>query len=193
MLKKLLFIALVPVLMLAKDNMVSLNLNDSDIEFSYEKSKSASSSSRVYFGAEWLRGEDEFDKNHNQVSGHIRIIGNTPLAGLAVGIGFRAVGTSVKYGGKTYNPLVIPVQVGAIYTLPLVLKSHISAFGSYAPKSLSINDAEKFTEYRFEGAIEPMDGGMIVLGYRDIEYELKKGADDYELNKAVYIGFRLYF
>lgn len=193
MLKKLIFLALVPAFVLAKSNMVSLNLNDTDLEFALERSDSASNSSRMYYGVEFLKAEDEYDKDHNQISGHFSIIGNTPLRGLGVGIGFRAVVTQIKAGGKTYNPLAIPIQLGAIYTLPVVLKSHVSAFVSYAPESLCVNDCESFTEYRFEGAIEPIDGGMIVLGHRNIEYDIKSSKDDYGFNKALYLGFRLYF
>lgn len=192
MLKKLLIIvSILPVMLLAKNNMVSLNINSSDIEIGYEKSKQISKSSRLYFGGEYLDAEDEFDKSQTQFSGHIKVIGNTPLRGLAAGIGFRGVIADID-SKSSYTPIAIPVQAGVIYTLPLALKSHVSGFYSYAPSSLCLSDSEEFKELRIEAAIEPIEGGMVAVGYRKINYELEKGAE-YELNKSVYVGFRLYF
>lgn len=193
MIKKLLLGLMAPTFLLAANNMASLNLNSTDLEISYERSKNISNSSKLYYGATILKGEDEFEKNHNLLSGHFKAIGNTPMRGLAVGIGINASATSIKAGGKTYNPFALPLEIDAIYTLPVLVKSHIAVMGLYAPESLCINDCKSYTELRVEGAIEPFEGGMVVVGYRDIEIDINNKSDNYEFNKAAYLGFRWYF
>lgn len=191
--KKLLLSALIPLTLLAQDNLVSLNLNSTDLEAGYEKNRPVGGSSRLYYGIEALNAEDEFEKGHVMISAYASVLGLTPVPGLAATIGFKGLTAPVKAGGERLTLMALPVKVGALYTLPLVVRSHISGFIAYAPKSLALSDCESYTETRLEAIVEPMEGGMIVLGWRNLQFEPKGGGSTYEFNRAGYLGIKMMF
>lgn len=173
---------------------VWLNLNDKDIEGGYELNTQIGSQSKLFYGFEGLRAEDEFDEMQVAASAQALVIGATPLEGLSFALGFRATLAQIDLADDM-TVFALPIKAGAIYAFPLSLQSHIGAFYSIAPKSLCFSDCDKYTEIRVELGIEPMEGGMIFAGWRKIEItpEHEKSRDKYEFNKAPYIGLRITF
>ena len=190
--KKLMIAALFPLALFSQENLVSLNLNSTDLEAGFERNQPAGGTSRLYYGVEALNAEDEFEDTNVMISGHISVLGLTPVPGLAATIGFKGLVAPIKVGGKDYTLSALPVKVGVLYTLPLVIRSHISAHLAYAPKSLALSDCERYTETRFEAIMEPMEGGMLVLGWRKLEFKPDSGGT-YEFNKSAYVGIRMMF
>ncbi|MGE4294873.1 MAG: hypothetical protein AB7E49_04140 [Campylobacterales bacterium] len=192
MLKKWLLAALIPATLIAQENLVSLNLNNTDLEVEYEKNQPAGASSRLYYGVGALNAEDEFEKTNVMLSGYVSIMGLTPVPGLAASIGFKGVTAAVDVGGEDLTVMALPVRIGVLYTLPLVVRSHVAGFVAYAPKSLALSDCESYTETRLEAIVEPMEGGMIVLGWRNMQFK-PDGGGTYEFNRSGYLGVKMLF
>jgi hypothetical protein len=191
--KKILTLALITALpLLARDNLVSLNLNNTDVEIAYENTRPLQGDSRSFLGLELLNGDDEYDESQLMLSGYIHAMGLTPVPGLGAIIGFKASATRVEIGNEDESLLAIPVQVGVNYTLPIVLRSHIQASVGFAPKALTFGEAETYREYRIRAVIEPMDGGLIYAGWRSLVFDFESGGD-YKFNESAFIGIGMVF
>jgi hypothetical protein len=188
--KPSLFIACA-IALLAQKQSFTLNINDEDLEGGYEMISPIGAEASLYYGVTVLRGADEYDKMRLSGAFHINAIGLTPLDGLAAKVGIKAVVAQIEQEGKDIYPFAAPIGVGLIYTLPIAVKTHISAFYDIAPTALCFSDCDRYSELRFEAGIEPIEGGMIFGGWRKIE--LRNEGWKYDLNKAAYIGVRISF
>jgi hypothetical protein len=175
----------------AQKQSVLIDINDNDLEGGYELISPIGSDTNLYYGITISRLMDEFDKMRLLGNFHVDAIGATPFSGLSAKIGLKAVVASVERGAKDEYPFALPLEIGLIYTLPIALRTHIAAFYDIAPTALCFNDCDRFTELRFEAGIEPIEGGMLFVGWRKIE--LRDEGWKYELNKAAYIGVRVSF
>ncbi|MDR3162613.1 MAG: hypothetical protein LBT81_01975 [Helicobacteraceae bacterium] len=184
------FMALVAALVAAGQS-VWIDLNGNDLEGGYELSSSLSSASAVYYGIEAIRAEDEYEESQFMASALIWAVGATPIPGLSVGLGFKPFFALIDLP-KNYTVSAVSVRAGIIYTLPLVISTTVAAYYNIAPKALCISDCERYGEWRLEAALQPMDGGMIFAGFRDIDFKLDNGAK-YEFNRTGYIGIRIIF
>ncbi|MDR0746338.1 MAG: hypothetical protein LBE89_00405 [Helicobacteraceae bacterium] len=184
------FMTLIVSLMAAGQS-VWIDLNGNDLEGGYELSSSLSSASAIYYGVEAIRAEDEYEESQFMVSALIWAVGATPIPGFSVGLGFKPLFAPIDLP-KNYNVGAISVRAGIIYTLPIVINTTIAAYYNIAPKALCISDCERYDEWRLEAALQPMDGGMIFAGFRNIDFKLDGGVK-YEFNKAGYIGIRIIF
>ncbi|MDR3347968.1 MAG: YfaZ family protein [Helicobacteraceae bacterium] len=189
--KPFLWIACATLTFAQAQHSIWLDLNGNDLEGGYEQNSAVGSSSSLYYGADLLRAEDEYNDMNMLVGAHAVIIGSTPLRGLSVGVGLRGVFAWIDHGSDDTKPFALPIKALAIYTFPLEVHTSIMASFLFAPKSLSFNDADRFTEIRVEAAIEPIEGGMFFAGWREVEFEF--GNYDYEFNEAAYFGIRMSF
>ncbi|MDR0665599.1 MAG: hypothetical protein LBF86_08800 [Helicobacteraceae bacterium] len=190
--KKSILFMFCAIALFAQKQSFMLDVNDEDLEIGYELVSPIGADANLYYGATFLRGADEFDKMRMTGNFHINAIGLTPLNALAIKIGLKAVVSQIEQDdGDDGYPFAAPIGVGLIYTLPIAIKTHISAFYDIAPTALCFNECDRYSELRFEAGVEPIEGGMIFGGWRDLEWR-EKGWK-YELNKAAYIGVRISF
>ncbi len=190
--KILIFAMLFTLPLMASDSMVSLNLNSTDLELNYEHTRPLQGNSRSFMGAEFLSGDDEFDKSQYMLSGYIYAMGLTPVPGLGAMIGFKGSATRVRVGGSNENIVAVPVHVGVNYTLPIVLRTHIQATVGFAPKALTFGEADKYEEYRFKAVMEPMDGGMVYVGWRSLQFDMG-ASSNYKFNESAFVGIGMVF
>ena len=192
--KKILIIALLfSAPLWARDNLVSLNLNSTDLELAYEHTRPLQGTSRSFLGLEFLSGDDEFDKSQYMISGYVTAMGLTPVPGLGATLGFKASATRARVGGSNENLLAIPVQLGVSYTLPIILRTHLQGSVGFAPKALTLGEAERYQEFRLKAVIEPMDGGMIYVGWRSLQFDFEGMDDNYKFNESVFVGIGMVF
>ncbi|MDR2639197.1 MAG: hypothetical protein LBC09_05115 [Helicobacteraceae bacterium] len=186
-----LFIACAALLSAEKQSFM-LNINDEDLQIGYEMISPIGAEAGLYYGVTALRGADEYDKMRLSGAFHINAIGLTPINGLAAKIGIKAAVAQIEQSDdKDVYPFATPIGVGLIYTLPVAIKTHLSAFYDIAPTALCFNECDRYTELRFEAGIEPIEGGMVFGGWRKIE--LREEGWKYDLNKAAYVGVRVSF
>ncbi|MDR1911519.1 MAG: hypothetical protein LBQ52_04125 [Helicobacteraceae bacterium] len=189
--RKILFFFVFALALFAQKQSIAIDVNNEDLEGSYELFSPIGEDANLYYGFTVLRGADEYDKMRVSGSFHIKAIGLTPLDGLAVGIGLKVAMAYTDDNEEDEYTFAAPLHVGAIYTLPIAVKTHIAALFDFAPTALCFNDCDRYTQLRFEAGIEPIEGGMIFGGWRKIE--LREEGWKYELNKAAYIGVRISF
>ena len=89
----------------------------------------------------------------------------------------------------------VPLGAEAKYHLPLdnTIPIFINLSMYYAPSVLTMQDADKYFEYRMSADFEVIENGRITVGYRvmNTDYDDKRG--DVEYNKSAYIGFKFAF
>ncbi|MDR2152055.1 MAG: hypothetical protein LBO72_04475 [Helicobacteraceae bacterium] len=188
---KLFVFLLCAIVAFAQKQSFMLNVNDEDLEIGYELISPIGADASLYYGAVFLRGADEYDKMRVTGGFHINAIGLTPLDGLAFKVGIKAVASQIKEGDRDEYPFAAPIGVGLIYTLPISIKTHLSAFYDMAPTALCFSECDRYDELRFETGIEPIEGGMVFGGWRKLKW--REEGWKYELNKAAYIGIRISF
>lgn len=175
----------------ASEKSVALNINDDDLEVAMFLESDISRNSKIVYELSGLSAVDEFDNKYSTALVGIENIGLTDLKGIIFGLGFNAHTLYNDDTEDTFSALALRARVG--YVLPVMIKTTISGVVNYAPESLCFSgDIEKYTNTKVEAEVDVIDGGRVVVGYRNIVYGLD-GGDDYKYNSAVYGGFKLVF
>jgi len=186
-------------------NVLEININNDDLEVELAKMKAWSRNSQTFFGAGFLKSYDEDDVENLLYYATLTQVGYTDIRGFSFGIGFRGIYSELDEKANPIkdekkNTSALAARAKLLYTLPLRVKTIISATYNYAPKSLCFsNDLTAYREYRLEINAEPIDGGWLYAGLRDIEFEFDDDKvpatrdNTYTLNHAGYVGFKLYF
>ncbi|GHV03430.1 hypothetical protein AGMMS50229_02560 [Campylobacterota bacterium] len=175
----------------AGTNSFWLDLNSKDIEAGYERRDQLGSSSALHYGVDFLRAQDEFDDMNMLLGAHVTVVGYSPVPGLGFGLGFGGNFAWIDHGKSESNPVALPIKAAVYYTLPIAIHTTLSASYAIAPSSLCLVDCDRYNEFRLEASIEPMEGGMVVAGWRDIEY--REDGNKYEFNQSFYVGVRISF
>lgn len=114
--------------------------------------------------------------------------------GLELGMGVKANYT----GNDSASYVTIPLGLEAIYTVPgnLAVPVVLSAKGYYAPEVLSMEDAKEYYEVVLNARFEVIENGLIVIGYRDMNFGVQNAAGStkrFHYNKSGYIGYKFAF
>lgn len=172
--------------LLSAQNSASLNINDEDVELQ------ASLNVNEFIGY----GDGTtytFDANYLNADGDglfgIGLSGENQLQGV--------YGLRIGFGIKTVFAdefAAVPLWVKAAYVLPLTDAIPTTTWEmsfAYAPKVLSFNDAETYSEFRTQLDMEVVSNIHIFAGYRNIDTDYK--AFDYTFNDSFYGGLKLSF
>jgi len=202
MFKKLAIIALGSISAFAMHT-AEININDKDLEFAVNidvaQHNHTVEPDTTFIGVKYLKGTKENSEDENGKQVNINELYETsflmkrdvPSSDIKLGIGMKLNYTRV--GGESY--MSAPLGIEADYKFATHIPITVGAKLYYAPSSLSFAKANNFLEYRFEGAINIIDRGSIIVGYRSLDTNFKINAREYDIsyNKSGYIGFRFAF
>jgi hypothetical protein len=113
---------------------------------------------------------------------------------LSFGFGTKFV--YAKRFKKSFTAMPLGIHLGLNFDVRGLAIS-INALGYYAPKPLTFNDGDKYSETEFNLGFEVIERGLIYIGYREIRTYYhgidNNVPDNYLLNKTPFIGFKLGF
>ena len=181
-------------------SVVEININEEDLEVDYASVTNWSRNSQTFFGAGFLNAYDEDGIQNTLYNVTLTQVGYTDIKGIAFGIGVRGVfglineEVNIDGDGKEKEVAALGMRVKLLYTFPLRVKTMLAGTYNYAPKSLSFSpDLERYSEYRVELNVEPIDGGWIYCGLRGIDFKFEHLDDAYTLNQTAYAGIKIFF
>ena len=193
MLKKISLVALCAASAFAM-NSADININDKDLElgvkFDVGQFNDNVEPETMLVGARYLHA-DEDNSDVNDVDDYYELsflmqnqMGNEDLI---LGLGLKLNST------KDYS--TVPLGAEAKYHIPAEtpIPIYINLALYYAPSVLTMQDADKYLEYRAEADFEVIDNGKVTLGYRVMNTDYDDARGDVEYNKSMYIGFKFLF
>ncbi len=195
--KKTLLILILLTSVVKAESLININLNENDIEFSLDNDSRYSNNTKIYQSLGFMKAENEYERTNSMVEGEVLVLGLTSIPGFSVGMGIKGCATRINKEDAPYgedkNAAALGIKVKALYTLPVMVKSYITASYVYAPDSLTFSDIENYYESRAELDVEIIDGGMVYLGVRDIELDFINEQKSYTFNDAMYFGIKFVF
>lgn len=191
--KKLLTALLMTATFLNAQSIFNINLNSTDLELGVDKLTQYSGNTKIYSSFAVIKAEDENDDEQTMFEGEMMIVGLTSLPGFSAGMGVKAIHTKIDVPKKELSATGIGIKVKALYTLPLVVKSYATASYTYGPSALTFSDLDKYYETRIQGDFEIIDGGMVYVGYRNMEIDFEDRSKKYEFNDSVYFGVKFVY
>jgi hypothetical protein len=183
-------------------SVVEININEEDLEVDYASVTNWSRNSQTYFGAGFFNAYDSDGIRNTLYNVTLTQVGYTDLKGVAFGIGVRSVfgllNKELNIDGnekeKEKEIAALGMRIKLLYTFPLRVKTMLVGTYNFAPKSLSFSpDLERYSEYRVELNIEPIDGGWVYGGVRGIDFKFENRDETYTLNKTAYAGIKIFF
>ncbi len=179
-----------------------INVNEYDLEakvkFDLGQFNTTVEPDTTFLGVSFLKGSpenDSIDANNdvdNYLDLNFMVKQNIQDSGFKVGLGIKAVYTSA--GSNDYISLPIGAELSYILPIQSAIPIGFTASASYAPQSLSFQDAKNYLDYRIEAYAELMDRASVYAGYRNIDTNYDtNGADDYTYNKSAYFGIKFSF
>ncbi len=181
-------------------SVVEININEEDLEVDYASVTNWSRNSQTYFGAGFFNAYDDNGIKNTLYNVTLTQVGYTDIKGVAFGIGVRSVfgilneELNIDGDGKEKEVAALGMRLKLLYTFPLRVKTMLVGTYNYAPKSLSFSkDLERYSEYRLELNVEPIDGGWVYAGLRGIDFKFETHDEAYTLNKTAYAGIKIFF
>ena len=202
MFKKVALIALSTISAFAMHS-AEININDKDLELAVgidvAQYNHTVEPDTTFVGIKYLKGtkensEDEYGNNVNTNEYYetsFLMKRAVPNSDIKLGIGMKLNYTRVA--GESYMSAPLGIEVG--YTLASRIPLSVGAKLYYAPSSLSFAKADNFLEYRLEGAVDIIERGSIIVGYRNLDtnFKITKTTYDVNYNESGYVGFRFAF
>lgn len=201
MLKKLALLSLSGVAAFAMHTF-EININDKDLGVSGKLDMGQYNQhiepGTTFVGAKALKGSTDHSDKKSDLNPYYelnflktRSVGGN---GLELGMGVKANYTD----NDSASYMTIPLGLEAIYTVPghLAVPVVLSAKGYYAPEVLSMEDAKEYYEVVLNVRFEVIENGLIVLGYRDMNFGFQNAAGStkrFNYNKSGYIGYKFAF
>ena len=77
--------------------------------------------------------------------------------------------------------------------LPTTLPVNVYGEAFYAPKVLTLQDAEGYYEYRLGVDVKLIENAAVYVGFRDMETKYESGSGYIKYNRSAYVGFQFRF
>lgn len=185
-LKKIVLSTFLVTGLLSAENSVSLNINDEDVEL--QASLNFNDIIGYADGTIYTLDTNYLHSDGDNLFG-IGLSGENQLQGvygLTVGLGIKTVFAD--------GFAAVPLLVRGAYILPLtdaIPTTTVEMSFAYAPKVLSFNEAEEYSEFRTQVDMEVVSNIHIFTGYRNIDTDYK--TSDHTFNNSFYGGLKLSF
>ncbi len=196
MLKKVLFSSLIAANLMAM-HQLQLDINDVDLEagvaLDMGQFNEAVEPNTTFVGFRYLKPDKDYSDYPDPnayVEASFFIQREVNDSGFLAGMGVKL--NYINNDGST-DFMSIPLSFRLGYTLTTALPVYLGAEVHYAPKVLSLQEAESYLEYRVSADIEVIENALITVGFRDIETKYEGGGDFIKYNRAGYIGFKFNF
>ena len=196
MLKKIGMMSIAAVSAMAMHNF-SLNINDVDLEAGVEldmgQFNEAVEPNTTFIGVKYLKIDSDYS-SYADPSAYVeasfkiqRQVNDTNF--------FAGLGVKLNYINNDGNNdfMALPLSMKFGYKAETELPVYISLEGFYAPKVLSLQEAEGYYEYRFNVDVEIIPNADINVGFRDMETKYEKtvgySGSYIKYNRSAYLGF----
>lgn len=180
-----------------------LNINDKDLQVKANldmgQFNDTIEPNTTYWGFSFLNANEEHSEdeygNNIKTNGYYEtsflMKREVKKSGFLIGIGIKANYTDID----TLSFVSIPLGIEAGYRIPLTIPVVVGTKVYYAPESLAFSDADNYFEYGFDGSIEIIERGAIVIGFRNMDTNVKVNTVKHKINynKSGYFGFRFAF
>ena len=181
-----------------------LNINEKDLEaelqFDMGQFNETLDPDTTFMGINYLAMTKENSSLNTDPRGLVRanFLVQRALRGfedLILGMGAKAVYTSLKSGDIEHSFFAVPFGIQAKYHIPFNIPVDFFIAGEiyYSPEVLSFGEAKNYVESKGYLEIQLIETGSILGGYRNIEtnYELIGG--DVRINESWFAGFKFLF
>ena len=195
MLKKLGVISLLSANLLAMHSF-DININDVDLEAGLRLDMGQFNESvepdTTFIGLKYLKADgdhSDYGDPSAYMEANFMIQRRIDDTGLYAGLGVK-LNYINNDGSEDFLSIPLSLKVG--YVVPSSLPVNVFAELFYAPKVLSLQEAEGYYEYRVGVDVELIKNADVYLGYRDLETKYENGSY-VKYNGSAYIGFRFKF
>lgn len=191
MIKKWIVACVIPLALWAQHS-AEVNLNNDDMELQATVDLSAIyglQGGSYLLGAGYLAVLDDNDNTSTMLDLDFKLYNPVQgIEGLYGALGAKAVYS--EYGQDDFMafPLQAMIEIRPRgFAVPVALGATVA----YAPRPLSFQEADSYSEMRLEGRAEIIQQGFLYVGYRQIVTDYK--TLDVTLNNSVYVGCRIYY
>ena len=188
MLRKILAIPLVLVTSLAMADTLDVGLSNTTAQFKYGVASGLAGKSEIY--AELMYNDT------NSVLGGVGLLVandeiNTP--GLTIGIGAKAVASTIKTTPNRTSNSAVALGAQARYELPAERRVAFAGGFYFAPQIITFGDASQYQQYgaRAEFSISPQM--QVYAGYRKTWFNMKTTGAEEVLIDGPHLGMQLSF
>lgn len=196
MLKKLGIVSLITANALAMHNL-ELNINDVDLEAGLKldmgQFNPAVEPNTTFVGVKYLKadnGHSDYSSPNAYMEVNFLMQRKIKDTGMYAGLGVK-LNYINNDGGNDFSSIPLSFKLG--YIVPSALPVNVYGEAFYAPKVLSLREAEGYYEYRVGVEVELIKNADVYLGYRDLETKYENGGSYVSYNRSAYIGFRFKF
>jgi hypothetical protein len=188
MLRKILAISLMSLTTLATADTLDIGLSNHVAQFKYGIPSTLAGKSEMY--AEFIYNDD-----NNVIGGAGLLVANDEMKvpGLTIGIGVKAVASTIKAQPSRYNSSAIALGAQVRYELPAERRVAFAGEFYYAPDIITFGDAKQYQQFgaRAEFSVSPQV--QVYAGYRKILFTVKATNNDAVLINGPLVGVQLSF
>lgn len=188
MLRKILAISLISVCSVAAADTLDIGLSNTTAQFKYGVAAGLAGKSEVY-------AELMYNDVNSVIGGVGLLVANdeVQVPGLTIGIGAKAVATTIKETPTRTNASALALGAQVRYELPAERRIAFAGEAYAAPKIITYGDASRYGQYgaRAEFSISPQL--QVYVGYRKTWFVLKATGTDAVLINGPHVGVQLSF
>ena len=190
--KRILLSSVIASTLLFASNSAQININNDTVEVGGEiylnDHYSVNNSSNYYFMMNYLSTEG-YDGHSSQslISSGFKVLNPyTDDNGVSLGIGIK-----MAYSNNNDNLFfATPLVVFGKYELDE--RIYFDAEFAYAPRVLSFEDAQKYSDLKFKANYKVLEDGYAFIGYRNIKSEYENGME-ITYDESIFVGYEVKF
>jgi len=189
--KKILMGSLIATSLLLGNNGVEVNLNSDTLEVEADiylnDIYDVSNNSNYYLTVGHLRTENDNAETQTLTTAGLKVLNPfTDDNGISFGLGMKSVYTNQL--SKTFFALPLSVYGKIEFTEVIYVDAEIS----YAPKVLSLGDAESYTDMKAKFNYKVLENGYVFIGARSVETKYDNGTTS-KFDTSAFIGLEVRF
>jgi len=189
--KKILIGSLIATSLLLGNNAVEVNINNDTLEVEADiylnDSYDVSNNSNYYLTVGHLRTENDNAETQTLTTAGLKVLNPfTDDNGISFGLGMKSVYTNQL--SKTFFALPLSVYGKIEFTEVIYVDAEIS----YAPKVLSLGDAESYTDMKAKFNYKVLENGYVFIGARSVETKYDSGTTS-KYDTSAFVGLEVRF
>lgn len=188
MLRKILVISLMSVTSLTMADTLDVGLSNTTAQFKYGVASGLAGKSEMY-------AEMMYNDANSVLGGIGLLVANDEVnaPGLTIGIGGKAVASTIKATPNRTNNSAVGLGAQVRYELPAERRVAFAGELYFAPKIITFGDASRYQQYgaRAEFSISPQM--QVYAGYRKAWFNMKTTGADAVLINGMHLGVQLSF
>jgi len=189
--KKILIGSLIATSLLLGNNGVEVNIKSDTLEVEADiylnDIYDVSNNSNYYLTVGHLRTENDNAETQTLTTAGLKVLNPfTDDNGISFGLGMKSVYTNQL--SKTFFALPLSVYGKIEFTEVIYVDAEIS----YAPKVLSLGDAESYTDMKAKFNYKVLENGYVFIGARSVETKYDSGTTS-KFDTSAFVGLEVRF